>query len=62
MLLHSNNITRILNVSKVLSMDLLNTKLKFLVPLSILAGNDYINESLGEYEIQPDSTTGSWAL
>ena len=35
MLLHSNVITRIQIVSKVLSMDLLNTKLKFLVPLSI---------------------------
>ena len=35
MLLHSNVITRIQIVSKVLSRDLLNTKLKFLVPLSI---------------------------
>ena len=35
MLLHSNNITRIQIVSKVLSRDLPNTKLKFLVPLSI---------------------------
>ena len=26
--------------------------------LSILAGNDYIHESLDEFEIQPDSTTG----
>ena len=24
----------------------------------ILAGNDYINESLDEFEIQPDSTIG----
>ena len=30
--------------------------------LFILAGNDYINESLDEFEIQPDSTTGSRAL
>ena len=37
MLLHSKNITRIQIVSKVLSRDLLNTKLKFLVPLSIYA-------------------------
>ena len=36
MLLHSNVITRIQIVSKVLSRDLLNTKLKFLVPLSII--------------------------
>ena len=35
MLLYSNVITRIQIVSKVLSRDLLNTKLKFLVPLSI---------------------------
>ena len=35
MLLHSNVITRIQIVSKVLSRDLPNTKLKFLVPLSI---------------------------
>ena len=35
MLLQSNVITRIQIVSKVLSRDLLNTKLKFLVPLSI---------------------------
>ena len=35
MLLHSNVITKIQIVSKVLSRDLLNTKLKFLVPLSI---------------------------
>ena len=34
MLLHSYVITRIQIVSKVLSRDLLNTKLKFLVPLS----------------------------
>ena len=26
--------------------------------LFILAGNDYIHESLDEFEIQPDSTTG----
>ena len=26
--------------------------------LFILAGNDYIYESLDEFEIQPDSTTG----
>ena len=26
--------------------------------LFILAGNDYIHESLVEFEIQPDSTTG----
>ena len=26
--------------------------------LVILAGNDYIHESLDEFEIQPDSTTG----
>ena len=36
MLLHSNVITRIKIVSKVLSRVLLNTKLKFLVPLSIV--------------------------
>ena len=36
MLLHSNVITRIQIVSKVLSRDILNTKLKFLVPLSIV--------------------------
>ena len=24
----------------------------------MLAGNDYIHESLDEFEIQPDSTTG----
>ena len=35
MLLHSNGKTRIQIVSKVLSRDLPNTKLKFLVPLSI---------------------------
>ena len=35
MLLHSNVIKRIQIVSKVLSRDLLSTKLKFLVPLSI---------------------------
>ena len=35
MLLHSNVIRRIQIVSKVFSRDLLNTKLKFLVPLSI---------------------------
>ena len=35
MLLHSHVITRIQIVSKVLSRDHLNTKLKFLVPLSI---------------------------
>ena len=38
MLLHSDVITRIQIVSKVLSRDLLNTKLKFLVPLSIGSG------------------------
>ena len=37
MLLHSNVITRIQIVSKVLNRDLSNTKLKFLVPLSILS-------------------------
>ena len=36
MLLHSNVLTRIQIVSKVLSRDFLNTKLKFLVPLSIV--------------------------
>ena len=30
--------------------------------LFILAGNDYINERLDEFEIQPDSITGSLAL
>ena len=42
MLLHSNVITRIQIVSKVLSRDLLNTKLKFLVPLSIPQNNCFI--------------------
>ena len=36
MLLHSNVITRIQFIPKVLSRDLPNTKLKFLVPLSIV--------------------------
>ena len=40
MLLHSNVITRIQIISKVLSTDLLYTKLKFLVPLSIVCSND----------------------
>ena len=39
--MHSNVITRIQIVSKVLSMDLLNTTLKFLVPLSIVEGLYY---------------------
>ena len=38
MLLHSNVITKIQIVSKVLSRDLLNTIFKFLVPLSIFYG------------------------
>ena len=41
MLLHSNVITRIEIVSKVFRRDLLNTKLKFLVPLSIVKSGKY---------------------
>ena len=53
MLLHSNNITKIQIVSKVLSRDLLNTKLKFLVPLSIFYGKVNFNNlgfSMGKSE------------
>ena len=38
--MHSNVITRIKIVSKVFSRDLLNLKLKFLVPLSLVCSND----------------------
>ena len=46
MLLHSNVISRIQSVSKILGRDLLNTKLKFLVPLSIVQTLFFINPKL----------------
>ena len=47
MLMHSNVITRIQIVSKVFSRDLLNTKRKFLVPLSIDLVNDNVYTKFG---------------